>query len=253
MPRTARKISESGIYHVMLRGINRQQIFYEEADYVYFIKLLSKYKKESGYNLFAYCLMGNHVHLLIRVQKEPLSLAMKRIADSFVYWYNGKYERTGHLFQDRFKSEVIDCEQYFIAALRYILRNPVVAGLCKSPDEYAFSSGREYLCGETGISDTEYAYSLLTPTSLAEFVSINNDDKFLEIDDTIPVRLTDDKATEMILEEFRVFKPAVGKPDERQNLYLSIRKLIRRGISIRQLSRLTGISKKIIEKALKYG
>ncbi len=235
----------------MLRGINRQQIFYEEADCVYFIKLLSKYKKESGYDLFAYCLMGNHVHLLIRVQKEPISLVIKRIADSFVYWYNGKYERSGHLFQGRFKSEVIDSEQYFIAALRYILRNPVVAGLCNSPDEYAFSSGREYLCGETGISDIEFAYSLLTPASLAEFVSISNDDRFLEIDETIPVRLTDDKATEMILEEFGAFKPAVGRPDERQDLYLSIRKLIRSGISIRQLSRLTGISKKVIEKALK--
>ncbi|MBQ6151862.1 MAG: transposase [Mogibacterium sp.] len=251
MARTARKLSESGIYHVMMRGINRQQIFFEESDYAYFIRLLGKYKSVSGYELFAYCLMGNHVHLLIRVRKEPLSVIMKRIGGAFAYWYNGKYERTGHLFQDRFKSEVIDSERYFIAALRYILRNPVKAGMCKRPEDYKYSSGREYLCDWDGITDTDFVFSLIEAAALEEFIAVSNDDQFLEIEEKAPVRLTDNKARAMILDEFGTFSPTVGKPGERHDLYFSIRKLIRNGISIRQLSRLTGIPKKLIENALK--
>ncbi len=251
MARTARQLSESGIYHVILRGINRQQIFYEEADCTCFIRLLGKYKSVSGYQLLAYCLMGNHVHLLIRVQNESLDVVMKRIGGAFAYWYNGKYERTGHLFQDRFKSEVIDSERYLIAALRYILRNPVKAGMCKRPEDYKYSSGREYLRGGDGITDTEFVFSLIEPPALAEFISVCSDDRFLEIEEKAPVRRTDDRAKTMILDEFGTFSPAVGKPGERNDLYDSIRKLIRGGISIRQLSRLTGISKKVIEKALK--
>ena len=251
MARTARILSESGIYHVILRGINRQQIFFEEADYACFIRLLGKYKSVSGYELFAYCLMGNHIHLLIRVQNEPLAVVMKRIGGAFAYWYNGKYERTGHLFQDRFKSEVIDSERYFIAAFRYVLKNPVIAGMCKRPEDYKYSSGREYLCGDDGITDTEFVFSLIEPSALAEFISAYNDDQFLEAEEKVPVRLTDEGAKKLILYEFGTFSPAVGKPGTRQELYSSIRKLAGKGISIRQLSRLTGISKKLIENALK--
>lgn len=251
MARTARKHSESGIYHVILRGINRQQIFFDETDYAYFVRLLCKYKSVSGYDLFAYCLMGNHIHLLMRERNEPLAVVMKRIGGAFAYWYNGKYERTGHLFQDRFKSEVIDSERAFIAVLRYILRNPVKAGMCKRPEDYKYSSGREYLQDEAGITDTEFVFSLIEPAALEEYISVCNDDQFLEVEEIAVFRLPDDKAKALILDEFGTFSPAVGKPGERQDLDSSIRKLIKRGMSIRQLSRLTGISKKVIEKALK--
>ena len=253
MARTARTLSESGIYHVMLRGINRQQIFFEEADYKCFIGLLGKYKSISGYELFAYCLMGNHVHLLIRVHKEPLAVVMKRIGGAFAYWYNGKYERTGHLFQDRFKSEAVDNERYFIAVLRYILRNPVKGGLCSRPEDYKYSSGREYLLADSGITDTDFVFSIIEPMALAEFISVSNDDQFLDVEENAVIRQPDERAKTMILQEFGTFSPTVGKPGARDDLYSSIRSLIKRGISIRQLSRLTGISKKVIEKALVEG
>lgn len=108
MPRQARKKSASGIYHIVLRGINQQVIFEDEEDNNKFIETIKTYKAISGYKIYAYCLMSNHVHLLLKVEKEDLDLIIKRIAGSYVYWYNWKYHRRGHLFQDRFKSEPVE-------------------------------------------------------------------------------------------------------------------------------------------------
>ena len=91
MPRTPRQKSDSGIYHIMLRGINQQIIFEDDEDYIKFIDTLKSYKAISGYEVFAYCLMSNHVHILLKVGKEDLDVIMKRIAGSYVYWYNWKY------------------------------------------------------------------------------------------------------------------------------------------------------------------
>ena len=101
-------MSDSCIYHVMLRGINRQDIFEDEEDFLRFLAVLKECKEISGYELYAYCLMANHIHLLIRTGKEPLDLIFKRLGSRFVYWYNLKYRRTGHLFQDRYRSEPVE-------------------------------------------------------------------------------------------------------------------------------------------------
>lgn len=128
MPRAARKKSNSGIYHIMLRGINRQLIFEDEEDKNRFIETLLKYKEQCGYLIYAYCLMGNHIHILLKEGKEELTLVLKRIAGSYVYWYNWKYHRSGHLFQDRFKSEPVEDDAYFLTVIRYIHQNPETRG-----------------------------------------------------------------------------------------------------------------------------
>ena len=148
MPRTPRLKSQSGIYHIMLRGINQQIIFEDDEDYIKFIDTLKSYKAISGYEVFAYCLMSNHVHILLKVGKEDLDVIMKRIAGSYVYWYNWKYYRKGHLFQDRFKSEPIDDNEYFFTVLRYIHRNPLKAGITEKIDEYKYCSYNEYIINE---------------------------------------------------------------------------------------------------------
>ncbi len=104
----------------MLRGINRQQIFEDKEDMQRFIETLLRYREQCEYVVYAYCLMGNHVHILLKEGKEDLTLILKRIAGSYVYWYNWKYRRIGHLFQDRFKSEPVDDDGYFLTVLRYI-------------------------------------------------------------------------------------------------------------------------------------
>ena len=235
----------------MLRGINRQQIFFDNEDYQYFIHLLNKYKSISGYHLFAYCLMGNHIHLLIQTDLEPLDMIFRRIGSSFVYWYNTKYERVGHLFQDRFRSEPVDTEQYFFTVLRYILRNPIKAGFCTSPERYPYSSGAEYILGADRISDKEFPLKLMDADLLRDFLLQPNEDCCLDIDANNKPKCTDSKAKSLILLEFGSISPEITRTGNRQNLNKSIQNLIHSGISIRQLSRLTGLSKKIIEEGIK--
>lgn len=92
MPRSRAK-SRTGIYHVILRGVNRQTILEDEEDATKFMQTLEEYQKKSQFKLYAYCLMGNHVHLLVKEEKEDLGVTMRRIGASYVYWYNWKYER----------------------------------------------------------------------------------------------------------------------------------------------------------------
>lgn len=88
MPRQARRQSESGIYHIMLRGINQQQIFEDEEDNQKFVEVLKDCKLISGFKIYAYCLMGNHIHLLLKAENESLEQIFKRIGARYVYWYN---------------------------------------------------------------------------------------------------------------------------------------------------------------------
>ena len=107
MARCAREKSESNIYHVMLRGIDRQGIFLDDEDDLRFLSVIRQCHELSGFRLFAYCLMGNHVHMLLQTEREPIDLVMKRIGPRYSVWFNSKYGRVGHLFQDRYKSEAI--------------------------------------------------------------------------------------------------------------------------------------------------
>ena len=252
MSRNARIKSSSSIYHIMLRGINRQQIFYDDEDYVYFIKQLDRFKQPCGYKLYAYCLMGNHVHLIMKEGSTmPVGEVIKHIGGAFVYWYNLKYERTGHLFQDRFKSEPVESRTYLGQVFRYILQNPVKAGLCSKPEDYQYSSAKEYLLGGRGITNTGYINDLIGKDVLYQFVNIENDDECLEIKENVRKGVTDETALNSIRKKWKNGIPAVGKLGERTELNKAISDLVKSGISMRQLSRLTGLSIRIIDRALK--
>ena len=99
MTRQARQKSQSGIYHIILRGINKQIIFEEEEDRQKFLECLGHYKLICQYQIYGYCLMDNHVHLLIKESEQDIGSIMKRIGVGYVSWYNRKYNRCGHLFQ----------------------------------------------------------------------------------------------------------------------------------------------------------
>jgi len=132
LARVARERSRTGIYHIMLRGINRQTIFEDNQDRVRFLDTLEEYKDICEFVFYGYCLMDNHVHLLIKETKESVSDIIKRICSSYVYWYNAKYKRCGHLFQERFKSEIVETDSYFLTVLRYIHQNPLKAKTAES-------------------------------------------------------------------------------------------------------------------------
>ena len=245
MARVARKKSESGIYHIMLRGINRQQIFEDDEDRQRFLETLENYKSICEYKVYAYCLMGNHVHIMLKEGKEDLTLVLKRIAGSYVYWYNRKYHRCGHLFQDRYKSEPVEDDGYFLTVLRYIHLNPVKARICKKAEDYAYSSMQEYLTSGY-LADTTFALGILPMEQFLEFHAAENEDKCLETEEHY--RLTDEDAKAIIKKiskcknasEFQLLDTS------KRNAY--IRMLHENDLSIRQISRLTGLSKKLVER-----
>lgn len=246
MPRHARQKSESGIYHIMLRGINRQVIFEDEEDNLKFLETLKNYKAISEYKIFAYCLMSNHVHLLLKVEKEDIDLIIKRIASSYVYWYNWKYKRNGHLFQDRFKSEPVEDDAYFLTVVRYIHQNPVKARLCKNIDGYKFSSYNEYV-KNTIMVDTDFCFGIIDKDQFIDFNEEYSQDICLEIEED-NFRLTDDDAKEIIrkISKCRTVSEFQNLSIDKRDKYL--KSLRNHGLSIRQISRLTGIGFNIVRK-----
>ena len=121
MARKPRLYGESGFYHVILRGNNRQNLFNEDQDRLFFIKRIKKYSEELGIEVHAYCLINNHVHILIGNANKGMSLFVQKLANSYVFYFNRKYDRCGHLFQGRFKSEVILDDAQFKTVYRYIV------------------------------------------------------------------------------------------------------------------------------------
>ena len=248
MPRRARKKSDSGIYHIMLGGVNNQQIFEEQEDYEKFISILKTCKNICEFKIYAYCLMGNHIHLLIQETKEPIELIIKRLATRFVYWYNIKYQRVGHLFQDRFKSEPIDDERYFLAVLRYIHQNPVKAGICQNINQYPHSSYNEFFKKQCLI-DTDFVFEVIHKDDFAAFNNEKSADNFLEDENNPQKRMTDEQAQRIIEKNSKCKSIA-----EFQKLDANVRdkclKLFKeKGLSIRQISRLTGTSYYLVQKA----
>ena len=248
MPRHSRQQSGSGIYHVIMRGINRQTIFEDEEDNNRLIETLKKYKDISSYRLFAYCLMGNHFHLLLKTEGEDLAQIMKRVAGSYVYWYNLKYERSGHLFQDRFKSESVESDRYFLAVLRYIHQNPINAGLCSKAEEYDYSSYNDYISGRSKLLDIEYVFSIIDRDSFIEMSNEKTDDRCLESEDR-NIRINDHDAMAIIQSVSNCASATAFQSIEIACRDVYLKELKTHGLSIRQISRLTGISFSIVRRA----
>lgn len=195
MPRQARSHSPTGIYHVMVRGVAKMDIFRDNRDSHKYLDALKRFKQKLEYRLFVYCLMKNHVHLLMKEENEPLSVSMKRIGVSYTAYFNRKYHRVGHVFQDRFKSQVIVSESQFKCCARYIHNNPVKALVVKKPDDYPWSSYRDYIHNHsTKLTDRSMLLSVFAEDDaeaieqLIAFTCQDNDDQFIEWDEDIQLR-----------------------------------------------------------------
>lgn len=252
MPRKPREKSSTGIYHVMLRGINRQTIFEEDSDYQSFLILLVKQKKVSSIEIYGYCLMSNHVHLLIKEGSNGISKPLQQICTAYAMRFNSKYERVGHLFQDRFMSKPVNSVNYFFNALAYIHKNPIEISSDLSYVHYPWSSYREYFETELYCS-TKFAEEMYSGPS-AEFLC------FFESKHTNPINDTDEPLmkyqTRLSDDEVKAY--ICKLIDERNALNLqkkdeflrneTIRKCKEIGVSLKQLERLTGISIGILRK-----
>ena len=253
MPRLPQNRSKSGIYHIIMRGINRQSIFEDEEDSEKFIRTLENYKGVCGYELYAYCLMGNHLHLLLMEGKELLEKVMRRICASYVLWYNRKYERVGYLFQDRYKSEPVEDDGYFLTVIRYIYQNPVKAGLVASVEKYRWSNYNDYV-DRNKMADADFVLDMFDKDrgkavrSFMEYISKTNDNVCLEISEKR--QITDEDARNMIKKLC-----SINNATDMQKLDTQTRKTFlkelraKHDLSIRQIERVTGINRGIISKA----
>ena len=251
MPRIARKKSISNIYHVMIRGINRQNIFEEDEDRLCFMKILDRCKEISGFRLYAFALMSNHIHLLIEPSGEALNIAFTRIETRYAMWFNRKYERTGYLFQNRYRSEAVETEQYFMTVLRYILQNPMKAGLESRPGSYRWSSYLAYEKGKGAVTDTQYAVDLFGGREpLMEYLVRSNDDSVMDEED-FDRRLREEQAREKMLQITGCASASAFQQLERPHQKEYAAQMHLNGLSMGLISRFTGMAKTTVFKAVK--
>lgn len=164
MARKPRIEFEGALYHVITRGNQRQRVFRSRVDYQRYLKILETYKIRYDYFLYAYVLMGNHVHLLIETKEKPLSRIIQGINQSFTIYFNKRYGMVGHLFQGRYKAILCEKDAYLLSLVKYIHLNPVRTKVVKSLEEYPWSSHGCYVrqVKSEGIVDTEQVLSIFS-------------------------------------------------------------------------------------------
>lgn len=145
MPRIARNQINTTYFHILIQGINHEYVFNQKEEIKKYLKLLEEIKKDFSLQIRAYCIMNNHVHLLIKSDKiNELSKFMHRVNTRYAMYYNKRHERDGYVFRSRFKSQGIYDEEYYYACINYIHNNPVKAGICKRKEDYEFSSYKSF-------------------------------------------------------------------------------------------------------------
>ncbi len=153
MARRPRIEFPEALYHIIVRGNRRQRIFWDDTDLLKFLELLSRYRSQHGFLLYAYVLMSNHVHLLIETRQNPLSRTMQCLNTTYTQYFNRRHKKSGHLFQGRYKAILCDQDAYLAVLVRYIHQNPVRAKMVKTPESYRWSSHLDYIGKNRGFVD----------------------------------------------------------------------------------------------------
>ena len=245
MARKARQCSYSGFYHVMIRGIGKQILFENYWDYVRFIKTLRRYLEEETVTLYAYCLMENHVHLLVGDPDRQLHQFMKKLEVSYAFYFNHKYGRVGNLFQDRFKSEPVEDEAYYLTVLRYILQNPAKAGV-DAAEHYRWSSYRELKEG-SDLTDTEFSASFFSSReAMLQYIAEENEDTCMELNFN---GFSDAEAKRIIRTQLKIESGTELQSFDKVTRDHALKLLKRHGLALRQIERLTGINRGIVQRA----
>jgi REP element-mobilizing transposase RayT len=181
MPREKRAQSKTGIYHTVIRGIDKRYIYEEDSDKYFFISCIKKAKVIGKFEIYAYCFMDNHAHLIIKEGNETIGQIMKRITVRYVQWYNKKYGLSGHLFQNRYSSETVETDRYLLAAIRYVHQNPIKAKIAKNLYNYQWSSYQDYINLNSNIIEIckilDYFAGI---TQFKKFMTARNQDECLD-------------------------------------------------------------------------
>lgn len=178
MPRISRGRLKARFFHVIVQGINKSYIFEHFPDAKYYIKLMYELKQVFRVNIIAYCVMSNHVHILLQTSTvEELSKYIQRLNTKYARYYNKKYNRVGYVFRGRFKSEGIYDNKYLYNCMKYIYNNPVKAGLCDAPEQYPYSNYKkiEFDVNETyGFIDVDEDKTRICNEGVDRFLKNNN-------------------------------------------------------------------------------
>ncbi len=148
MPRKMRTWFPNAMYHITNRGVRKMTIFYDEDDYLKYLHLLEETRERYPFHIHSYCLMTNHVHLLIQTINDPISIIMKHLNTNYAKYFNKKHDFTGHVFQGRYGAELIDSVEYELDVSKYIHLNPVRAHMVKKAEEYRWTSYRAFIFNE---------------------------------------------------------------------------------------------------------
>lgn len=250
MPRISRKESFSGFYHVMVRGINKEKIFQTNPNKEKALEIIGEKNLENKFHIYAYCIMDNHIHLLVKSELDDLSTIMKRINVTYAMYYNSLKGRIGPVFQDRFKSENVEDERYLYGAIRYIHNNPVVAKIITKPAKYKWSSMQEYLTGKDGLIGQEARefihYSFKTKSKFTDFHSKADNNLYLEVEEDLKV--ISQEIGNRIVREF-LKKNQIGDLSSLSNKDDLIVELLRTGrFTYEEISKLAGCSKYSVYK-----
>ena len=260
MPRQPRRKSGTNVYHCIIRGINKQDIFLDRQDYFKFKKEIKLTQEIYSYKLYSYVLMSNHIHLQIKDEKENLNQFMKSLQIRYANYFNKKYNRTGHLFQDRFKSKTVEDLYYFLNILRYIHQNPVKARISKV-DMYEWSSYKEYICNKQDLisrKERNFVLQLLSNNekeALSRFMKINKE--LVKISDSkelleyeIKNNLTDSEVIYWIKDKLGISNIQEIQNYDKEKRDKTIAKIKQiKGCSQKQISRILGINLRIIQRA----
>lgn len=178
MPRFPRSYIKTSFFHVITQGINKQYIFDQSEDIKYYIKIMYELLKEHNIEIIAYCIMNNHVHILIKTEiVKELSKYMQCLNTRYAKYYNKKYNRVGYVFRDRYKSEGIYSEEHLYNCIQYIYNNPVKAGICLKAEEYPYSNYKKITGNTTddySFIDIEKDTEKMCKEALEEFLQDNN-------------------------------------------------------------------------------
>ena len=254
MSRALRVLGYSQVYHIILKGIDNQDIFYDSLDRNFFLKLFSITKANFNYCVYAYCLMTNHVHMVIKCDNSLLSKSIQSLVVRYVHYFNKKYSRTGSLFQDRFKSKNIETLKYFLEVCRYVHRNPEKAGMALTQN-YKWSSYQEYLGIEKIINKEPLLHYF--DNNLSEFINYTlttlNDDN---VEDFIEYELinkfTDEQLSSIIMEKFDIHDRSQINSFFKNKNRIDLKKDLKKIKSIpwtnkTQVARVLRISRKIVQ------
>ena len=248
IPRSPRKKSNIKVYHIILRGINRQDIFLDKQDFRKFLKEVRRTKKIYQYELYAYVLMPNHTHFIVYDVNDNISTAIQSLTVAYSYYFNKKYERSGHLFENRFKSKFVDKECYLKNLLRYIHKNPENAGI---KGDFPWNSYFEYIHYKDKLADKKFIMNLFH-NDISNFKNFHNDyrkNQDVNKDYELISKIEDEEAIKLmkgIAQEDNLVK--IQNYDTKIK-YEIIKKFIKiEGIKKVQIARILGINRKTIER-----